>query len=119
MAQTVKTNSSEVFEIEPARPAVMGVREVVAYDLTLTQDEANSLATLLHCHVGGLQRSPSLQALLRALEDAGANMNARELIARDTTHMGLTVLADLFGVDKAATARQAERENEKLTYTRV
>lgn len=105
MAQATRT-AEVVRETIIVKPAVEAVTrevttEVATFTLTLTQDEADSLATLLHCHVGGLQRSPSLQAIFRVLEGTeGVNMNARELVARDPSHSGLSVLADLFGMDK-------------------
>ncbi len=109
MAEALRINTTKTVVIEPERviPAITEVREVAQYDLTLTSDEADSLATLLHCHVGGLQRSPALQALSTALEAAGANQKASNLIAADrgdgkqrTTYgHGMTVLADLFGTD--------------------
>lgn len=104
--RTVKT-TTEVVEIEPARPAVTKTvtTEVATIHLALTQDEADSLATLLHCHVGGLQRSPALTAVLRALGGTeGINLRAFDLIRRDTEGndgkgFGTLVLADLFNVD--------------------
>lgn len=108
MASAVRTSEimSEVIEVEPARPAVYRTetREVTTVALVLTQDEADSLATLLHCHVGGLQRSPSLNSLLRALDSAGANLKNTALIQRDKYNsagepFGFTVLSDLFHLD--------------------
>lgn len=104
--RTVKT-TTEVVEIEPARPAVTKTvtTTVPTIHLALTPDEADSLATLLHCNVGGLQRSPALSAVLRALEGTeGVNPRSRDLIrpdlyGNDGKGFGTLVLADLFGMD--------------------
>lgn len=106
---TADRNLDFITETVLVTPAVEAVyktvtTEVATIDLSLSQDEADSLATLLHCHVGGLQRSPSLQAILRALKDCDSNTKASALIQQDTTGnegkgWGCLVLFDLFKTD--------------------
>lgn len=77
---------------------VVTTEEVPAVSLVLTVEEASALATLLHCHIGGLQRSPQLRAVSEALAAVGGvNHNNGDLIMR--ADGGMTVLRDIFHTD--------------------
>lgn len=86
--------------------------DVLALSLTLTKDEADSLATLLHCHVGGLHRSPALMAISQALRGTdSASPYSKHLVQRDATQTGaMTVLLDLFGLDLGAKPKPTVRQ---------
>lgn len=110
MAKSARTveYTTEIVEVEPARPAVYRTesREVATVTLALSQEEADSLATLLYCHIGGLHRSPALSAVLEALQGAEANQDAHHLLGRELGRrngggdwFGCTVLTDPFDLD--------------------